>query len=152
MEEQSAMGYTRRRTHGQALVEFALVLIPFLLIVLGIVDVGRGIYVYNGVAEAAREIARVTSVHPGTPLGTSPETQEVMATQEGLIPGLEAAGITIQCTDLAGSVAESDKCFVGATDKYVEVSVSVPFHVVTLSFLPVPPTIMFTSVSHVQLP
>ena len=30
---------------------------------MGIVDLGRGIYMYNGVNHAARELARVTSVH-----------------------------------------------------------------------------------------
>ena len=37
-----------------------LVLIPFLLLLFGIVDLGRGIYAYNGVAEAPRGLARVT--------------------------------------------------------------------------------------------
>ena len=55
----------RRRDHrGQALVEFALVIIVFLVILMGIVDFGMAIYKFNGVSQAAREIARVTSVHP----------------------------------------------------------------------------------------
>ncbi len=54
---------------GQGLVEFAIVIPVFLVILMGVVDLGRGIYMYNGVAEAAREIARVTSVHPGSTLG-----------------------------------------------------------------------------------
>ena len=57
------MTTTKRRDRGQALVEFSLLLIPFLWILMGIVDLGRGIYIYNGVNQAARELARVTSVH-----------------------------------------------------------------------------------------
>ena len=70
--------FRRGRDRGQSLVEFSLVLIPFLLILMGIIDLGRGIYTYNGVAQAARELARVTSVHtcdttrPSAPSGRRP--------------------------------------------------------------------------------
>ena len=153
-----AAGSTRRpraRDGGQALVELSLVLVPFLFIVLGILDVGRGIYVYNGAAEAAREIARVTSVHPGTditqPSGWSSQMQAVVATQESLVPGLTTSGISIACTDLAGTVQSGSECFVGTQNRYVQVTVSVPFNVVVLNFLPVKPTFTFTSVSHVKM-
>ena len=44
----------REREGGQALVEFSLALIPFLFMLMGVVDLGRGIYTSNGVAQAAR--------------------------------------------------------------------------------------------------
>jgi hypothetical protein len=99
----------RRRDHrGQALVEFALVIIVFLVILMGIVDFGMAIYKFNGVSQAAREIARVTSVHPcSTPgaltcsPGGSTETQDVIDIQKGLIPALEDP--TITCIDQAGA-------------------------------------------------
>jgi Flp pilus assembly protein TadG len=46
------------RARGQSLVEFSLVLIPFLLIVLGLFDLGRYVYSQNTLAEAAREATR----------------------------------------------------------------------------------------------
>ena len=145
----------RARDGGQALVELSLVLVPFLFIVLGILDVGRGIYVYNGAAEAAREIARVTSVHPGTditqPSGWSSQMQAVVATQESLVPGLTTSDIGIACTDLAGTVQSGSECFVGTQNRYVQVTVNVPFNVVVFDFLPVKPTFTFTSVSHIQM-
>ena len=83
------------RSRGQSLVEFSLVVVPFVFIMMGIFDLGRGIYMMNGTAEAAREIARVTSVHSGCPLnavscdlGSSTETASVVATQRRLVPGL----------------------------------------------------------------
>lgn len=143
------------RSRGQALVEFSLVLIPFLFIVLGIVDVGRGMFVYNSVSEAAREIARVTSVHPGADIsqqaGWSAQMQAVVATQEGLVPGLTDSGIAVVCTDMTGTARPSSECFVGTTGRYVQVTVTVPFNVVLFDFLPVQPTLTFTSVSHVQI-
>lgn len=52
----------RRRQLGQSLVEFALVLPLFLLIVFGIVDAGRYVYITNAFNQAAREAARYGSV------------------------------------------------------------------------------------------
>lgn len=142
-------------TRGQALVELSLMLIPFLFIVLGIVDFGRGIFVYNSVSEAAREIARVTSVHPGADIsqqsGWSTQMQAVVATQEGLVPGLTNSGITISCTDMSGTARASSQCFVGTQDRYVQVTVTVPFNVVVFHFLPVQPTLTFTSASHIKM-
>jgi Flp pilus assembly protein TadG len=60
---------TRRRTarsRGQALVEFALVLPIFVLIIFGILDAGRLIVVYNTVSNAARNGARVAIVNQST--------------------------------------------------------------------------------------
>jgi Flp pilus assembly protein TadG len=57
---------TRRRTTGQSLVEFALVLPVFLLIVFGLVDAGRLIYTYNTLSNAARDGARVAIVNQST--------------------------------------------------------------------------------------
>jgi Flp pilus assembly protein TadG len=82
--------HRRARTgdeRGQALVEFSLALIPFLMLLMAIFDFGRGIYMYNGMSQAAREIARTASVHQGT-TGYSTDAQATIATQQGLIPGL----------------------------------------------------------------
>ena len=54
-----------RGERGQGLVEFSLAVTVFLALIMGVVDLGRVVYQYNGGAEAARELARVTSVHPG---------------------------------------------------------------------------------------
>jgi hypothetical protein len=131
---------------GQGVTEMALVLIPFLLLLFGIVDLGRGIYAYNGVAEAARELARVTSVHAGDPLGTSAETAAVLATQYALTPGLEAPVFT--CVDITGVAADDDPCLPG---NRVRVSVSAPFQPVTPLLL-VLGTMTIESVSSMQIP
>jgi len=51
----------RRQSHGergQALVEFALVLIPFLFLIMGIFDLGRGMLLSNMLSNAVRDGAR----------------------------------------------------------------------------------------------
>jgi Flp pilus assembly protein TadG len=48
----------RERSRGQSLVEFALILPIFVLILAGIFDFGRAIYAYNTLLNASREAAR----------------------------------------------------------------------------------------------
>ena len=150
------MSRVRRRDRGQALVEFSLVLIPFLWILMGIVDLGRGIYIYNGVNQAARELARVTSVHtcdesaPTCTIGTSAETAAVAATQANLVPGLGGAGSTVaySCTTVTDAALPSVDC---PSDSFVKVTVTVPFSAVTPflgGFLPS----SLSSASHIEIP
>lgn len=53
----------RRRTRGQGLVEFALVIPLIILLVFAIIDLGRGIFTYNTLAQAARQAARTAIVN-----------------------------------------------------------------------------------------
>ena len=115
----------RRDTSGQALVEFSLAIIVFLVLLMGIFDLGRGIYLYNGVSQAAREIARVTSVHPGSTLGTSSQTQAVVAVQQGLIPNL--GNPTFACVDI-DDTAVTGACLGGMR---VKVTIVAPYRPVT---------------------
>ena len=49
------------RERGQTLVEFALVLPIFLLVVFGLIDVGRAVYTNSTLSQAAREGARLAA-------------------------------------------------------------------------------------------
>ena len=53
----------RRSERGQGLVEFALVFPVFILLLFGILDLGRAVYAYNTIGDAAREGARVAIVN-----------------------------------------------------------------------------------------
>lgn len=116
----------RRHERGQSLVEFSLALIVFLMLLMGVFDFGRGIYMYNGVAQAARELARVTSVHPSGTLGGSAQTAAVLATQRALIPGLGTP--TYTCVDIAGSVV-TGTCL--PDEGFVEVRIIAPYTPIT---------------------
>lgn len=48
---------------GQSLVEFALVLPLILLLIMGVIDLGRGIFAFNEVSNAAREGGRTGIVN-----------------------------------------------------------------------------------------
>ncbi|MGI8967988.1 MAG: TadE/TadG family type IV pilus assembly protein [Chloroflexota bacterium] len=59
---------------GQAAIEFALALLAFLTVTVGLIDVGRSIFAYNELSAVARYGARWGSVVGGTcnsPLGAS---------------------------------------------------------------------------------
>jgi hypothetical protein len=98
-----------RSSRGQTLAEFAIALPIFLFNLMAIFDFGQAIYMYNGVSQPSRELARATSVHrcAGSPcaLGSSPETQAVLATQQKLIPNLQTP--TYACVDIDGSAINS---------------------------------------------
>ncbi|HET8785696.1 MAG TPA: TadE/TadG family type IV pilus assembly protein [Candidatus Limnocylindrales bacterium] len=51
-----------RRSRGQSLVEFALVLPIFILLLFGLIDGGRLVYQHSVLSQAAREGARLASV------------------------------------------------------------------------------------------
>lgn len=143
-----------RRDGGQSLVEFSLALIPFVLLVMAVVDLGRGIYTNNSTAQAAREIARAASVHPCSgPCSTatwSPEIAEVVAVQRGMIPGLSTSNIVIDCVTVSNTaitVAAGEICPPG---EYVRVRVSVSFGLIS-PFVPVNPWTA-SSTSHIQVP
>lgn len=149
------MGHPGDRQRGQTLVEFAIVLVPFLFMVMGVLDLGRGIYTNNGVAQAAREIARVTSVHQCAGTCTSAtwstETAEVVSTQQNLVPGLAASGIAIDCVTIAdtpATLSDDGSCPPG---RYIRVTTSVSFRLVT-PLLPIPNPFTVSSVAHVQVP
>jgi Flp pilus assembly protein TadG len=53
----------RGRGRGQTLVEFAIVLPIILLVLIGMVDMGRAVFVYNTLAQSARQAARLAIVN-----------------------------------------------------------------------------------------
>jgi Flp pilus assembly protein TadG len=54
---------TGQRSRGQALTEFALIAPLFILLLVAIFDVGRGVFAYNSVTNAAREGSRLAIVN-----------------------------------------------------------------------------------------
>jgi TadE-like protein len=114
----------RRGPRGQGIVEFALGITIFLTLFVALVDLARAAFLFNGVSDAAREIARVTSVHPGATLGTSAESAQALTNERGLVPGLTVTAYT--CVDLAGTTV-TGTCQPG---NWVRVSVSTSFNAI----------------------
>jgi hypothetical protein len=138
-----------REQAGQALVEFSISILVFLVVILGIFDFGRAIYQYNGVAQAAREIARVTATHPGadftTVAGRSAETKAVIANQKGLVPNLGEP--VIECVDITGAVIHTT-CVPG---EWIRVGINAPYTPITPLLGLVGTWNLFSSSTSVQL-
>jgi len=138
-----------REDRGQALVEFSLAIVVFLVLMMAIFDFGRAIMQYNGVAQAAREIARVTAVHEGTDFtteaGRSAETNAVIATQKRMVPALEDP--TITCVDIDGTVI-TDHCVEG---NWINVEIHASYSPITPLLGLVGTWDLFSSSTSVQL-
>jgi Flp pilus assembly protein TadG len=74
---------------GQSLVEFALVIPIFLLLIFGLFDLGRAVYAYNAVQNAAREAVRVAIVDQSVDAITTEAQDHAVGLR------LEASNITV---------------------------------------------------------
>jgi len=113
----------RRRSRGQAMVEFALIAPIFFLILFGIVDMARYVYTLNTLQQVARESARVGSV-PIRPTECSTSSRvscvKTIAINRAIAVGLTGSDITVTCehveddgtisnvTDIDGECAATD--------------------------------------------
>lgn len=66
-----------RRSTGQSLVEFALIFPLIVLLVVGFVEVGRAVFAYNMIANAARQAARVATVNQLADVTDCDETRPI---------------------------------------------------------------------------
>lgn len=88
--------HSRRDGRGQAMVELALALPIFFLIVFGLIDLGRAVFVYNSLSEGAREGARYGSVQARAFDDASRDTVE--AHVRGLLAGVPNPTVDASCT------------------------------------------------------
>jgi Flp pilus assembly protein TadG len=104
----------KTKTNGQSLVELAIVLPLLLLIVMGIFDLGRGVFYYSAIHNAAREGARY-----------------------GAIDHCDTAGIRNAATSMTGSlgdhltVDEPTKYYVDGELSRIVVTVRYEFEAIT---------------------
>jgi hypothetical protein len=105
-------GRPRKREDGQSLVEFALVIPIFLLVLFAIVDFGMAFHAWITVTNSAREGARIGSVR-----ATSGEIEQRV---RDTATSLEQANLSVGVTNAEGQPGES-----------VEVDVSYDYSLMT---------------------
>jgi Flp pilus assembly protein TadG len=113
---------------GQAIIEFAIGSLIFLMIVFGTIDFGRAIFISAEIRNAAREGARYGKVHPSE---TSNIKQRALDQSTGT--GLTAGNVGVSCTGA---------CKFGDT---LTVTTSVQFTAVTQSLLGIGPITLTSS-------
>lgn len=83
---------------GQSLVEFALVLPLVLLLLIGILDLGRGFQAYVSLGNAVREAAREATVHGSAAAvtwGPAANDASVVTAVRGRLAGIPVADVTV---------------------------------------------------------
>jgi Flp pilus assembly protein TadG len=87
----------RRPTErGQALVEFALVVPIFILLLVGLFDLGRGVYMFNTISNAAREAVRLGIVDQYVGTATPPVAGiKGRAAQHAVSVGVSNGDVTV---------------------------------------------------------
>jgi Flp pilus assembly protein TadG len=116
----------RRHALGQSLAEFALVLLPLMLVLLGIIQMGLIFNAYVTVANAAREGARAGSIwvaDPNASVGTNDTNRDTYITDtvNGSLGILDPANATTTinydsttttngCRGIATDVRRKDQC------------------------------------------
>jgi Flp pilus assembly protein TadG len=131
----------RQRSRGQALVEFALVLPVFILLLAGMIDFGFGFYSYMTVINGARSGAREAILNP-TDTNKAIETA-VNAEAVALNP---APSIGITC---ATSVGVSEACSAAQSGDTIAVKVSYTY--AGIWPLPFAPTIPMSSTVQMRI-
>jgi Flp pilus assembly protein TadG len=87
---------TRKKSKAQAMVEFALVLPLLLLILYGLLESGRLLFIYSAVTSAAREAARYGSATGLNEAGTFARMRDCAGIRQAAINGGFLAGLQPQ--------------------------------------------------------
>jgi len=116
-----------RRGRGQALVEFALVIPIFLLIVVALFDLGTAVFAYNSLTNAAREGARMAIVNQDVPTIVS------RAKSQSAIVELDDPSVSVHFYQVAadGKPDLSDPCNLVAVGCLAVVSFEATYHPIT---------------------
>lgn len=108
----------RRRSRGQALVEFALAIPIFLVLLFGLVDIGRLVYVNNAISQAAREGARYGAVQGRS--ATAAARTDVRTHTISVLAAVPQPAVSVSCERAGASVGAC------RTNDVLVVSVSSP--------------------------
>ena len=122
----------KQARRGAAMVEMALVLPVFLMLVLGIIEFGRGMMVANLVTNSAREGARMAVLDGSTNTEVTTAVQTFLVSAIG--HGISSADITttITVTAAAGNPNPANNVANAISRDLITVKVSLPFNKVAL--------------------
>ena len=132
-----------RNGRGQALVEFALVFPIFMMVVFGIINIGRYVYVTSAFSESAREAARYGSVEQwqyGCPASVTTQNR-LTCTQQVARDRMAAApayfNVTATCTSDGSTAVSAASCRAGYLLKVVVQTPTSPASQVFSLFTPI---------------
>jgi Flp pilus assembly protein TadG len=121
-----------RAEEGNTMVEFSLMAVMFIMLLLGVVEMGRMILVYTTIAHAAKYGARYAIVHGFLETGTTNTSTEITDIQtqvqnfSGIAP-LSTSGVSVTVTYPTYVFSGKTYCGTNATGCPVQVKVTYPF-------------------------
>jgi Flp pilus assembly protein TadG len=123
---------TRRRHNrrGAAIVEMALTLPVFFMVVLGIIEFGRAMWVSNMVTNSAREGTRMAILDGSSNAAVQQAVQDFLTSTLGINAADISTTITISAA--AGNPDPVNECGNANSRDLISITVSVPFNQVAL--------------------
>ena len=85
---------------GQSMVETALILLVYLMILIGIIDFGQVLYFHQSLVERARAAARYGAIHPTDTTGIQNMAVYNVSTYSGGAPPAILGGMTTSMVDV----------------------------------------------------
>ena len=111
------------RQKGMTTVEFAIIGLLFFIILFGIIEVGRALFVWNGLADITRRAARIGAVCPPNDASVIPTAIYNAGGSSGIISGLAPSHVKVLYLD-SNLVKQLDPENTGFTAvKYVQASI-----------------------------
>lgn len=92
------------RQRGAAIVEFALLLVPMLIVAFGVAEYGRAVYHYNTIAKSVRSAVRILAQHNPSDAGYDSRITQAKClavygntecTGSSLAPGLAVSNVNV---------------------------------------------------------
>lgn len=122
-----AAGRIMKRQHGAALIEFALVVTFVVLVLFGLIELGRGLFTWNSAVDATRRGARTAAIV------AVDDKASVLSEMQIVMPDLKAANVVLEYSidgNFPGAACVRGTC------RFVRVSVNYVFKPVVF-FLPI---------------
>jgi Flp pilus assembly protein TadG len=107
------------RQNGQSLVEFALVIPIFLLLLFGLIDLGRLVYINNAISEGAREGTRWGSVQASSPTLNAAGRTAVGTHAKDSMAAVPDPTVSVKCYDKLDPVMTVELAVCGKGDTLV---------------------------------
>jgi len=110
----------RRRSRGQSLVEFSLVFPIIVLLIVGFFEIGRAVFAFNTIANAARQAVRVATVNQLSDVTDCDETRPIedpyephwsirgCAIAAGNVLGIKTANVSVAYEAPPGTTLDCD--------------------------------------------
>jgi Flp pilus assembly protein TadG len=128
MKRRNCMAASRADQVGSAVVEFGLIAIVFLMLLIGVIEMGRVLFTWNAAVEATRYGARVAVVCDMN------NTEAILTRMQRILPNMNAGNLSVAYLPSGCSAASCQQVRVSLSGLNVQTYIPI-----VGAILPVPP-------------